>query len=204
MPSRRVERFTLSERLFHWLAALSFVYAALSGLSLFSHKLYWLSSLLGGGTAVRWLHPWVGLLFSAALGFMFLRWARAMRLDADDRKWLRNSDKYARHEEEGLPEVGRFNGGQKMLFWTESACCVLLFLSGLVLWFPESAPRGLRLAAVLIHPVAAIVAITGIIVHIYMGTLAIPGALRSMTQGWTTERWAAAHHPKWLREISKN
>ena len=62
---------------------------------------------------------------------------------------------------------------------------------------------GLRLAAVLIHPVAAIVAITGIIVHIYMGTLAIPGALRSMTRGWATEGWAAAHRPKWYREISK-
>lgn len=204
MASKRVQRFTLGERLFHWLAALSFVYAALSGLSLFSHKLYWLASLLGGGVAVRWLHPWVGLVFSVALGFMFLRWARAMGLDSDDREWLRNSGKYARHEEEGLPEAGRFNGGQKMLFWTESVCCVLLLASGLVLWFPEDAPRGLRLAAVLIHPAAAIVAVTGIIVHVYMGTLAIPGALRSMTRGWATERWAAAHHPKWLREISKN
>ena len=203
MASNPVERFNLSERAFHWLAALSFVYAGLSGLALFSHKLYWLASIFGGGEATRWSHPWAGLIFSVALGFMFLRWAGQMRLDADDREWLRNSDKYAKHEESGLPEAGRFNGGQKMLFWVEALCCLLLLATGLVLWFPEATPRGLRLAAVLIHPVAAIVAITGIIVHIYMGTLAIPGALRSMTRGWATEGWAAAHHPKWYREISK-
>ncbi len=198
-----MERFSLRERLFHWLAALSFVYAALSGLALFARSLYWLAPVLGGGVFVRWAHPWVGIVFSVALGFMFLRWAGAMRLDSSDREWLRNSHKYAAHEEEGLPEAGRFNGGQKMLFWTESLCCLLLLASGVVLWFPELMPRGLRLAAVLIHPVTAIAAIVGIIVHIYMGTLAVPGALRSMTRGWATSGWAAAHHPKWYREISK-
>ena len=203
MQANRVERFTRAERLLHWLAAISFVFAALSGLALFSHHLYWLATFLGGGVFVRWSHPWVGVVFSLALGFMFLRWAGQMRVDADDRAWLRQSHKYATHDEEGLPEAGRFNGGQKMLFWVESLACILLLLSGLVLWFPHQTPHALRLAAVLIHPVAAIVAITGIIVHIYMGTLAIPGALRSMTRGWATPGWAAAHHPKWYREISK-
>ena len=203
MASERVERFNPRERLFHWLAALSFVYAALSGLALFTQHLYWLTSVLGGGVLVRWAHPWVGIVFSVALGFMFLRWAGAMRLDAEDREWLRNSGKYATHQTEGLPEPGRFNGGQKMLFWTESLCCLLLLLSGVALWFPEQTPRALRLASVLIHPLAAIGAIAGIIVHIYMGTLAVPGALRSMTQGWATPGWAAAHHPKWFRETSR-
>ncbi len=203
MQSDRLERFTLTERLIHWLAALSFLYAALSGLALFSHRLYWLAGVLGGGVFVRWAHPWVAVVFSATLGFMFLRWARQMRLNRDDREWLRQSHKYAKHEHEGLPEPGRFNGGQKMLFWTESMCTLLLLASGLALWFPETTPRGLRTAAVLIHSVTAIGAITGIIVHIYMGTLAVPGALRSMTRGWTTPGWAAAHHPKWFREVSK-
>jgi formate dehydrogenase subunit gamma len=203
MASRRVERFTLRERVVHWLAALSFVYAALSGLAFFSQHLYWLAGVMGGGTAARWAHPWAGVVFGVALGAMSLRWARSMRLDSQDVEWLKGARKYAAHEEEGLPEAGRFNGGQKMLFWTESLCCLLLVASGVALWFPEQTPRALRLAAVLVHPVAAIVAISGIIVHIYMGTLGVPGALRSMTRGWATEGWAARHHPKWLREISK-
>jgi formate dehydrogenase subunit gamma len=64
-------------------------------------------------------------------------------------------------------------------------------------------PRGLRLAAVLVHPAVAVVSIAGIILHIYMGTAAVPGALRGMVSGWVTDAWARAHHPKWHREVVK-
>ena len=65
-------------------------------------------------------------------------------------------------------------------------------------------PRLLRELAVLIHPVAAVIAIAGLIVHIYMGTAAVPEAFRGMIQGWVTPRWAASHHPKWYRDIDRN
>jgi formate dehydrogenase subunit gamma len=198
-----IPRFTFTERAAHWMAAISFLYAALTGLSLWSHHLYWLAAVFGGGETVRWGHPWGGVLFALVLGFIFLRWAGQMRLDADDRKWLANSHKYAMNEEEGLPEPGRFNAGQKMLFWVQSCCALLLFASGFVLWWPMSMPRTLLTAAVLVHPATAIVAITGIIVHVYMGLAAVPGALRGMVRGDVTPGWAAAHHPKWLKEISR-
>ena len=108
-----------------------------------------------------------------------------------------------RIDEEGLPEAGRFNAGQKMLFWTQSSRRCSAVSSGVVLWFPETMPRSLRLAAILIHPIAAIISIGGIIVHIYMGTAAVPEAFRGMIQGWVRPGWAASHHPKWYREISK-
>lgn len=201
--ANRVARFDAAERMVHWMSAISFVYAGLTGLALWSHKLFWLASVFGGGPTVRGMHPWGGVVFAISLGVMFRRWAGQMKLDRDDREWLRQSHKYAIHDEAGLPEPGRFNGGQKMLFWTQSALALALFASGVVLWFPESAPRSLRLIAVLIHPLAAIGSITGIIVHIYMGTAVVPGALRAMTRGWVTTRWAASHHPRWYREISK-
>jgi formate dehydrogenase subunit gamma len=198
-----IPRFSFSERAAHWMAAISFLYAALTGLSLWSTHLYWLAAVFGGGQTVRWGHPWGGILFALVLGFIFLRWAGQMRLDAADREWLRNSHKYAMNEEEGLPEPGRFNAGQKMLFWVQSLCALLLFASGFVLWWPAQMPRTLLTAAVLIHPAAAVVAIAGIIVHVYMGLAAVPGALRGMVRGDVTPGWAAAHHPKWYREISK-
>ena len=123
-----------------------------------------------------------------------------MRLDSEDRKWLRQAHRYAIHDEKGLPEAGRFNAGQKMLFWTQSVAALLLFASGVVLFWPELMPRGLRLAAVLVHPSAAIVSIAGILIHVYMGTAAVPGALRGMIDGWVSEAWARAHHPRWYRE----
>ncbi len=199
----RIPRFNFRERAVHWAAALSFLYAALTGLALWSPYLYWLAFVFGGGNATRGGHPWAGVVFAAALGFMFLGWASQMRLDADDRVWLRNMRKYMTHDESGLPEAGRFNAGQKILFWTQSAATLVLLASGVVLWFPESMPRALRLAAVLVHPAAAIASIGGIIVHIYMGTAAVPEAFRGMIQGWVRPGWAASHHPKWHREITR-
>ncbi len=196
---KRIPRFSFIERSIHWMAAISFLYSALTGLALWSHKLYWLAWVFGGGPTVRGLHPWGGTMFALVLGFMFRQWASQMRLDSDDKVWLRNAHKYAAHEEEGLPEAGRFNAGQKMLFWVQSVSTLVLFASGLVLWWPELMPRTLRLAAVLVHPLAAITSIGGIIVHIYMGTAAVPGALRGMIRGGGGPGWAASHHPKWYR-----
>lgn len=199
----RIVRFSFTERAVHWMAALSFVYAALTGLSLWSPHLFWLASVFGGGETVRWGHPWGGIFFAVVLGVMYKKWARQMRLDADDRQWLRRVRDYATHQEEGLPEAGRFNAGQKMLFWSQAAVTLVLFASGVVLWWPEWMPQAARLAAILIHPAAAVASIGAIIVHIYMGTAAVPEAFRGMIQGWVRPGWAAAHHPKWRREISK-
>jgi len=196
----RIARFSFAERLIHWLVAGAFLYAALTGLSLWSPRLYWLAYVFGGGVTIRAWHPWGGWIFLLVFALMFVRWASQMRMDADDRRWLRLAHRYAAHDYAALPEAGRFNGGQKSLFWVQAINGIALALSGVVLWWPQTMPRPLREAAVLIHPIAAIVAIGGLIVHIYMGTAATPGALRGMTQGWVKTGWAASHHPKWFRE----
>ena len=135
---------------------------------------------------------------------MFRNWAKDrcgwMRRPA----WLRQAHRYAMHNE------GRTSRGRTLQCRPEDAvldsvrlAALFLFLSGLVLWFPEAMPRPLRLAAILIHPIAAIVSIGGIIVHIYMGTAAVPEAFRGMIHGWVRPGWAASHHPKWYRQIKK-
>jgi formate dehydrogenase subunit gamma len=131
---------------------------------------------------------------------MFRNWSRDMKLGTEDRAWLKMAYRYAVHDERGLPEPGRFNAGQKMLFWIQSLAALLLLASGLVLFWPEEMPRALRLAAVLVHPSAAVVSIAGILIHIYMGTAAVTGALSGMIHGWVTESWARTHHPRWYRD----
>jgi formate dehydrogenase subunit gamma len=200
----RVTRFSVRERATHWLVALAFLYAALTGLALWSPRLFWISSIFGGGPTVRAWHPWGGILFVLFFSGMFFAWRRQMRLDSDDRRWLRYAHRYAVHNESGLPDAGRFNAGQKSLFWVQAVNGVLLLSSGIVLWWPDVMSRLLRELAVLIHPVAAIIAIVGLIVHIYMGTAAVPEAFRGMIQGWVTPRWASSHHPKWYRDIHRS
>jgi formate dehydrogenase subunit gamma len=203
MNDTKLTRFSVSERFNHWIVALSFLYAALTGLSLWSPRLYWLASIFGGGVTIRAWHPLGGLIFVVVFVWMFTSWKQQMHLDSDDRRWLRLVHRYASHDYHALPEAGRFNGGQKSLFWLQSVNAILLLISGIVLWWPESMPRALREASILIHPIAAVLAIGGLIVHIYMGTAATPGAFRGMTQGWVKPGWAASHHAKWYREIRR-
>jgi formate dehydrogenase subunit gamma len=199
----RLVRFSVRERVVHWSVALAFLYAALTGLALWSPRMYWLAAVFGGGSTVQAWHPWGGLVFVLAFSLMFVAWRHQMPLDSDDKRWLRQAHRYAVNDEAGLPEAGRFNAGQKSLFWMQAVSAVLLLLSGIVLWWPAAMPRLAREAAVLIHPVAAVISIAGIIVHIYMGTAAVPEAFRGMIQGWVTPEWAASHHPKWFREMRR-
>src|SRR5690348_728417 len=99
----KIIRFTASERIVHWGVALSFLYAALTGLSLWSPRLFWLSAIFGGGTTVRAWHPWSGLVFAVVFSVMFVRWRNLMKLDADDRRWLRLAHRYAAHDYAALP-----------------------------------------------------------------------------------------------------
>ena len=55
----RIPRFDAYERVMHWMAALSFFYATLTGLALWSPKLYWMATMMGGGYHIRGSHPWM-------------------------------------------------------------------------------------------------------------------------------------------------
>ena len=202
MTTKSIERFSFAERVSHWTSALCFLYATFTGLALWSPRLFWLSGVFGGGDTVRAWHPWAGLFFAMALGVMFRRWAGQMQLDADDQIWLAKSHLYAQNLEAGIPESGRFNAGQKMMFWLQSASAFFLLLSGVVIWFPEVAPRTLRLIAILLHPVCAAASMGGIIVHIYMSTMAVPGSMGAMVRGAVSAGWARSHHGKWYRDMS--
>jgi formate dehydrogenase subunit gamma len=196
-----VLRYTFGERLTHWTAGLSYVYLLLTGLAFWTPALFWIAVALGGGTLSRVLHPWVGLVFTAAVVTMYAIWRRDMRITAEDREWRRALGRYIRHEDDRVPPAGRFNYGQKMLFWVMFWGGVALLLSGVVLWFVDAVPwglRGVRYAAVLVHAVAALLTIAGFIVHVYMGVWVVRGGIRAIVRGDVSAEWAREHHPLWL------
>lgn len=198
-----IKRFSLRERLIHWTVAVSFIYLMLSGLVLYSSRFYWVSSVLGGVEAARFWHPYAGLVFSVALVIMFYYWARCMLLYPEDREWLSGIWGYVTGSGRRLPEIGRFNPGQKIFFWLMLLAGFLFLVSGIILWFPERFSWNMRLAGIFIHETACIVVIGGIIGHLYMGVLAVPGSLGAMTRGRVTQEWAKAHHPRWYRRLKE-
>jgi len=100
------------------------------------------------------------------------------------------------------PEVGKYNGGQKILFFAASIGALALLLSGIVLWFPLSFGQGLREVSWLLHDVTFILFTASIIGHIYLGTASEPGTFSAMTRGAVSKRWARFHHPRWYREVT--
>jgi formate dehydrogenase subunit gamma len=188
----------------HALVAIAYVYLLLTGLAFWTPALYWVAGVLGGGYLSRVLHPWVGLLFTAAVLWMFVVWRRDMRVTPEDRAWGRAVRYYIRNEDHKVPPVWRFNLGQKQFFWLMVVTGIALLLSGLVLWFAASIPwelRALRYAAILVHAVAALATIGGFIIHLYMGIAVVPSGLHAIVHGEVTEEWARTHHPLWLDQV---
>jgi len=48
--------------------------------------------------------------------------------------WLQKFKDVVGNREENLPEIGRYNAGQKLLFFTLVVCLIGLLLSGIVIW----------------------------------------------------------------------
>jgi formate dehydrogenase subunit gamma len=205
-PSRRIVRYVFRERVMHALAALSYVYLLLTGLAFWTPGLYWIAIVLGGGYLSRVWHPWIGLLFTGALVWMFITWRREMRITPEDRAWGRAMGHYIRNEDDKVPAAWRFNFGQKQLFWLMWWCGIALLVSGVALWFVASIPwewRMLRYAATLVHAIAALLTIGAFIIHLYMGLAVVPGGFGVITRGDVTEEWAAEHHALWLGQVRR-
>lgn len=198
-----VDRYTAGARINHWITAASLVLLALSGLSLFHPSLFFLTGLFGGGGNTRAIHPWIGVvLFFSFLG-LFLRFWKANLWKREDGTWMARLRDVLASNEEKLPEVGKYNAGQKMVFWLMSVLIIILIGSGLVLWdqyFADYTTVEQKRAAVLIHALAAIIIICVWIVHVY-AAIWVRGTFRAMIKGSVTGGWAWRHHRKWLREL---
>lgn len=198
---RRVVRYSLGERMVHSAAAISYLYLLLTGLAFWTPGLYWIAVVLGGGYLSRAVHPWVGLVFAAVVARMFVMWRRDMRTTDANRVWRRAMAAYVRNDDARVPAAGRFNFGQKQLFWIMVLGGAGLFVSGLVLWLPQIVPPSVRWlleAAILVHAVSALLTIAGFIVHLYMGLAVVPGGLHAILHGDVSEAWARHHHGAWL------
>ena len=198
-------RYTLAERVNHWIAALSYIYSLLTGLALWSPVLFWMTIFLGGGQGSRIMHPWFGLIFAASTFWMYRVWRKDMQTTKADLAWRAAITHYIRNEDEELPPIGRFNWGQKQFFWVMFYSVIGLLLSGFALWFVDLIPwslRWLRYLAILVHVVCALFTIGAFIIHIYMGTAMVRGGFTSIVRGVVSPAWAKTHHRLWYEEVT--
>jgi formate dehydrogenase subunit gamma len=149
------------------------------------------------------LHPYLG----AALALLFLAYAigiwRDNLLNGSDREWLLRLPAIMMKKAES-PVEGKYNAGQKVMFWSMAACILALLASGVAIWRPTLAPAfsaPARRAANIVHAFVAFVMFVGIGVHAY-AAFWTRGSIRSMTRGYVTRAWARFHHPGWYHAVT--
>jgi formate dehydrogenase subunit gamma len=203
--SRLLQRYDDRTRMNHWFIALMFVLAGLSGLAFFHPSLFFLTHLFGGGPWARILHPFMGvLMFLGFVGMFFKLWRENVVNDAD-RVWKKHMGDMLRGDKAGMPPVGKYNYGQKMVFWAMVLSLVLLLVTGLMFWRPWFAPYvpvELLRVAVLVHAASAMLLVAATIMHVY-AAIWVKGTVRAMTRGTVSEGWARTNHPLWHQEMTK-
>jgi len=198
-----VQRYPLAVRINHWVAAVSMILLAITGLSLYWPPFFFVTVLFGGGQVVRIIHPWLGVIMFCSFAGLFWRMWRLNIWEKTDLGWMMQiKDVLANHEEK-VPEIGKYNFGQKCIFWAMSFVLIALIASGVVIWqayFSDYFSIRTQRYALIIHSLAAVIAIVTWISHVYAAYW-IRGSLDAMTKGKVTGGFAWRHHRRWYKAI---
>jgi formate dehydrogenase subunit gamma len=200
---RTITRFNAFERFMHWLTAACFIVLALSGLNVTFGKLL-LLPLIGPqaftnlSVAAKWAHNFLAWPFMLGIALMFLVWIKDNIPGLVDVRWFAAGGGIIGS---GHPPAKRFNGGQKVIFWSVVVGGALLGVSGIFLIFPFIASGVLDLQFWnVVHGIVAVLMIAAILAHIYIGTIGMEGAFDAMGSGEVDLNWARAHHSLWVEE----
>ena len=197
-----LKRYNASERLNHWITGICFILLALSGMAFFHPAFYPLTMLFGGGTWTRILHPYIGVVMFLFFLVMAIRFAGLNMIEKRDVEWLKNVNKMVDGDDHDMPEQGKYNGGQKVLFWGLVIGMLMLIITGVLMWRAWlNLPVGVVRVASVVHAVAAVWMIGLIILHVY-AAIWTRGTIRAMLYGTVTRAWAKQHHRGWYRKMT--
>ncbi|MEW5963751.1 MAG: formate dehydrogenase subunit gamma [Pseudomonadota bacterium] len=199
---RVIPRFTLGQRIAHWMVAALFVLLGVSGLILLFGKSV-LMPVIGKeafalvASASLQGHNLFGPIFIPAILALFVLFLRGNGYGLVDLKWLvKGGGLFGGHA-----SSHKYNFGEKTWFWLSVALGIVLSASGVVLLFPDAlADRALAQLANLAHAISAVLFIGVGLGHAYLGTIGMEGALEGMARGTVDENWAKDHHDLWYEE----
>ncbi len=200
---RYIQRYGAADRANHWVVAILFVILSLTGLAFFHPSFFFLTNVLGGPVWARILHPFLGIVMVVSFIGLARRVWRENFIKPVDIQWLKMIDEVINNGDgpDKLP-IGKYNAGQKLMFWTMVGSVIVLLLSGFVIWrayFAAYFPIPVIRLAMLAHMLAGFTGIVALIVHIY-AAIWVKGTLRAMTRGTVDANWAKHHHPEWYKE----
>ncbi len=196
-------RTSFGVRLCHWVMVVCFFLVAATGLSWLFPSFSWLGGVLGTPQMARALHPFLGILVFLFLIYLFVHLVGSNLYQRNDLIWAKNVAKVLRNEHAENLRVGRYNLGQKFLFWGIMGLICALLLTGLMIWrayFAQYFPIPLLRLALLAHSLAGLALILLVIGHIYLA-IWVRGSITGMITGYVSRAWAKTHHDGWYAEV---
>jgi formate dehydrogenase subunit gamma len=203
---KTLTRFNGLERFTHWLTASTFLVLAASGLNVTFGKFIiqpWLGDAAFGPWSqfAKFSHNYLSFPFMLGVVLMLLLWIKDNIPNGSDIAWFKAGGGLIG---DAHPPAARFNGGQKMVFWSVIFGGAALTISGLMLLFPFqwTGLDGLQLSNI-VHGVVGMLMIAVMLAHIYIGSVGMEGAFDAMGSGEVDVNWAKEHHSIWADEELK-
>ena len=205
---RTLVRFNTFERLVHWMTATCFIILAISGLNItFGKQL--LLPYVGPEAFTAWsqwakyAHNYLSFPFTLGVVLILLMWIAWSFPSKVDIEWIKQGGGLVGHRH---PPAGRFNAGQKMIYWIVVLGGGAVAVSGYILMFPfygGTDIAGMQLAQI-VHGVVSVLFVAAMLAHIYIGTIGMEGAVEAMWDGSVDVNWAKEHHSLWAeQELAK-
>jgi formate dehydrogenase subunit gamma len=182
--------------------AISCLVLCFTGLGMMFHSFNFIANMMGGLVVTKYVHNFVGLFFGIALFLAIKMWWHEAGVFTmpEDMEWMKTAGGYLWHVDK-VPEVGKYNPGQKMFFLAIAGFGAIMVVTGIVMWFPLNFPSGLVRWLFVLHALGFVVIFAFFFVHLYLGTIGSPGSAPAMFTGWVTRAWLKKQHPKWLKEM---
>lgn len=201
-PARWVLRFNRTERLVHWVQAITFLLLLSTGLII---SVASLETVVGHRAFLREVHLIAAFFFVFGPALVALAGNfRSIRQDErevdgwtrDDIRWLARP----KVEPDALtPPAGRYNAGQKANAIFTVYSVVAFGVTGLIMWQNRRFPFSIVSQANTIHTDLAYLALIVFLGHLYLSVVhpATRRAFHGIVFGTVNRAWAERHHPRW-------
>lgn len=193
-PEPRLARFSRAERWTHRAIAVLVVTLIVSAACLYFPDL---SALVGNRELFKRLHIIAGfvlpvpILIALCIAAFRADLTRLNRFTPDDWRWFRKQQRRT-----GALKIGKFNAGQKLHSHVEAGALIVLFGTGMIMYFSGVFSDDLRTGATFVHDWVALGVALLVAGHVYKA-YSDAGAREGMRTGYVTVEWAQLHHPSW-------
>ncbi|MFY9139355.1 MAG: cytochrome b/b6 domain-containing protein [Thermacetogeniaceae bacterium] len=212
VDKKEVYRFSLMERIAHGTHGIAFVVLLFTGLAMILTSFQPAMKILGGINVTRDIHHIGGAVAVAIVVVGFV-------LEPKFRGWITYSLKFNKNDFEHIkgfpvellgghspyPPQGRFNGGEKMNILLMFVSCVVIAITGFIIWFPAVFPQWLVQWSYPAHSGFALLLAAVFLMHFYLGVLHPDSnrALKGVITGWVSAKFAREHYQQWYDEVAE-